>query len=465
VAHSRRFLSSSFVVPLVGLVGLALSGPACVGFITDDGATGDGDGTESGDGDGDPGDGDGDPAGTTIYDLQQGSVGDGTLVSIQNVVVTTPVSVEDGFAFVQEADAGQWSGISLYLWDEVVMSTQLAPGDIVNITGEYTEYFDMSQLIVKNPGDIEVVGGGQVPGPDIVAAADIARSNPEAEPWEGVRVCVEDVVVQESNDGFGQYVLSGDVLVGHAFVDPLPEVQVGGSFERVCGSLYYTFEEFKLLPAGPEDLSGYGTPNPTAATIPAIQQGEVEIGTLVQIENAIASSGLTWSDDSTASFFVQTSDGGPYSGIEIFVADTAGLDVAPGDQVTVTGTYFEHFDMSQIEVAGASAIMIGGSGPAPAPELVDPAMIAAGGAMSEQYEGVLVMVEDVTVTDQNPDAPMEFGEFAITGNLRVDDEFFAMQDWTKPTVGTAYASITGPLVFGFGNFKLEPREAADLVQN
>jgi hypothetical protein len=459
VAHSLRFFSNTLV-----LLGLALAGPACVGFIADEGDTGAGDTAED---TGDAGDGDGDLGDTTIYDLQQGMVGDGTNVTVAGVIVTTPINVEDGLVFIEEPDAGPYSGISLYLWDEVVMANQLMPGDLVNVTGEYAEFFEVSQIVVKNPGDIVVVGSEAVPGPDIVSAADVARDNLiDAEPWEGVRVCIDDAAVLDSNDGFGQYLLVGEALVGNAFVDPLPDVQIGGTFAQVCGSLHYSFEEFKLQPAGPDDLSGYTTPMPQLATIPDIQQGVFPDGTFVTIEDVVASSGLTWSDETDATFFVQDSAGGPFSGIQVFVADTSGLQVAPGDQVTLTGTYTEFKDMSQIEVGEASAIMIGASGPAPAAELIaDPASIATGGAMSEDYEGVLVRVENVMVTDENPDAPEDYNEFAVTGDLRVDDEFFSIADWTKPMVGQGYASITGLLVYGFDNFKLEPRDDADLVQN
>jgi predicted extracellular nuclease len=204
---------------------------------------------------------------------------------------------------------------------------------------------------------------------------------------------------------------------------------------------------------------------PQDATIPDIQQGNVPEGTFVTLTDVIATSGFTWSDTTDGSFFVQDPAGGPFSGIQVHVADNSGLQIAPGDPITLTGTYDEFFDMSQISVGDASAVTVGSSGPAPAPELVDPAMIANDGALSEDYESVLVSVENVMVTDENPDAPMEFGEFVVTGDLRVDDEFFAIADWTKPAVGQSYASITGLLVYGFDNFKLEPRDAADLVQN
>ena len=113
----------------------------------------------------------------------------------------------------------------------------------------------------------------------------------------------------------------------------------------------------------------------------------------------------------------------------------------------------------------AVTIEISGNGPAPAPTVInDPASIATGGAMAENYEGCLVQVDMVTVTDENPDAPDDFGEFAVTGDLRIDDLFFTMMDWIDPAMGTPYASITGLLNYSFSNFKLEPRDLGDLVE-
>jgi DNA/RNA endonuclease YhcR with UshA esterase domain len=446
------------------LCALMICSTACVGFINgDDGSD------EAGDGDGDTGegDGDGDPGDVTIQAIQQGEIGEGMIVTVSGVIVTSSVNIEEGLAFIEEPGGGEYSGIALYLWSEVVMSTPLAPGDVVDVTGEYTEHFGLSQLIVKNPGDITVVGTDAVPGPDIVTASEVARDNPDAEPWEGVRVQIVDAVIAEANDGFGQYLLQGGTLVGNEFVDPLPQVHVGGVFSSVTGALYYSFEEFKLQPNSAADLAGYQSPQPMEDTpIYDIQSDMVSIGTIVMLEGVVASSGFTWSADPEASFFVQEPAGGARSGIQVFVADTSGLTIAPGDELTIVGTYDEYFDMSQIEVANASGVTKTGSVSAPTPELIaDPASITTSGAAAEDYEGVLVRVENVMVTDINPDDPEDFGEFAVTGDLRVDDVFFAMADWTKPALGTSFAAITGPLIYGFSNFKLAPRDAADLEAN
>ncbi|HLT38458.1 MAG TPA: hypothetical protein VK034_19360, partial [Enhygromyxa sp.] len=145
---------------------------------------------------------------------------------------------------------------------------------------------------------------------------------------------------------------------------------------------------------------------------------------------------------------------------------TSGLSIAAGDELTIIGNYDEFFDMSQIEVADASGVSKIGSVAPPSPELIaDPSTIATGGSMTEDYEGVLVRVENVTVESENPDAPEDFNEFAVTGSLRVDDLFFDMDDWTRPAVGTSFAAISGVLVYRNENFKLEPRDAADLESN
>lgn len=453
---TARLLPSSFLTLACSLV---LGSTACVGFINGDDGN-----DEVGDGDGDTGDGDG---GTSIYAIQQGDVGEGMIVALEGVIVTSPVNADKGLAFVQEPGGGQFSGIALYMWSEVVMNKSLQPGDVVDVTGEYTEFYGMSQIVVKNPGDLTVVGSDAVPDPAIVSASEVARDNSGAEPWEGVLVRIVNAVIAEPNDGFGQYLLDGGALVGNMFVDPLPQVHVGGTFSSVSGPLHFSYDEFKILPTGAADLAGYQTPEPTEATsIYDIQMGMVPINTLVKLEGVIASSGPTWSSGSDVSFFVQESAGGPFSGIAVYVADKSGLSVAPGDVLTIIGTYDEFFDMSQIEIAGASAVTKTSSGPAPAAELIgDPATIATGGSLAENYEGVLVRVENVTVIDANPDVPMNFNEFAVTGDLRVDDIFFAMADWPKPAVDTAYAAITGPLVYAHSNFKLEPRSLADLESN
>jgi hypothetical protein len=84
-------------------------------------------------------------------------------------------------------------------------------------------------------------------------------------------------------------------------------------------------------------------------------------------------------------------------------------------------------------------------------KLLYPAMI---------YESVLIQINSISVADANPDSPGDFGEFTVTGNLRVDDLLYLI---TPHTLGQSFSSITGVLTYNFANYKLEPRSAADVT--
>jgi hypothetical protein len=101
------------------------------------------------------------------------------------------------------------------------------------------------------------------------------------------------------------------------------------------------------------------------------------------------------------------------------------------------------------------------------PKAVPPASVATGGADAEKLQSLLISVADVEITVQNPDAPMDFDEFSLTGNLRVDD---GLSDAVKDmqlnnacAVATKFESIAGVLSYSFDNSKLMPRDQADLV--
>jgi hypothetical protein len=76
---------------------------------------------------------------------------------------------------------------------------------------------------------------------------------------------------------------------------------------------------------------------------------------------------------------------------------------------------------------------------------------------------MLLQVNAVTVVNANPDGPTnDYDEFAVTGNLRIDDQIYAALDNTY-AVGTAFSQIVGIHTYSFSNYKLLPRTAGDLV--
>ena len=170
-------------------------------------------------------------------------------------------------------------------------------------------------------------------------------------------------------------------------------------------------------------------------------------------------------------FWCQDPKGGPYSGIAVYVNAKPTYDgtkpVLVGDSVTIDADYVEYQGVSELEQPTVTYV---GAGTVPAAAVVAAADLATGGAQAEAYEGVFVRVNNVTVTNANPDAPSDYDEIAVTGGLRVDDLVMdaggtgGAFDNASYTVGAAFASLTGVMHFSFSNTKLAPRSAADIVQ-
>jgi hypothetical protein len=77
----------------------------------------------------------------------------------------------------------------------------------------------------------------------------------------------------------------------------------------------------------------------------------------------------------------------------------------------------------------------------------------------EPYEGTLVKIESVTVSE--PD--LGYGEFEVDGTAIVDDQLY---DWTAAYIlggGDTFTSITGLLNYSYSAWKLEPTSAADYI--
>jgi len=182
----------------------------------------------------------------TISDLQQGLVEEGTLVTITDVTVTG--ALYNG-VFVTELPVGPYAGIWVYLGNE---HTAL-DGDVMTITGEYIEYYDLSEIDVggSDDGAYEVtVTGGDLPEP---YALDAATLYADPEPFESVAICIVDgmEVTEEPND-YGEWkamVFESDleIIFDDKFYDD-SLVVLGECYGSACGILDYSFGNYKHLP-------------------------------------------------------------------------------------------------------------------------------------------------------------------------------------------------------------------------
>ncbi len=157
-------------------------------------------------------------------------------------------------------------------------------------------------------------------------------------------------------------------------------------------------------------------------------------------------------------FYVQDPDEEDHGGI--FVYDPGSDAPAVGDLVSVSGVYEEYYGLQEIV---AEEVSVDGTAEVPAPIVAsDPCDIATGGADAERYEAMLVQVNDVTVTTENPDDPDDYGAMVVAGCLWVDDDLWEYDPAVR-TVGTGYSLVVGPLHYTFSQTRVLPRSADDLV--
>jgi hypothetical protein len=178
---------------------------------------------------------------------------------------------------------------------------------------------------------------------------------------------------------------------------------------------------------------------------------------------------------------------GPWSGIKITGTET--LTLNRGDNVTVTGTVREDFSMTEIFGINSPAnITVNSTGnPVPPAQLLSTEtidLLSSGTVQAEQWEGVLIKYENVTVTDENADGNVgphdppanNYGDILVAdasnadarvslqyGNHIYHNFWKAGQD-TVPIylkAGSTIGSVTGVLWFGFSNYKLFPRKDDD----
>lgn len=208
-------------------------------------------------------------------------------------------------------------------------------------------------------------------------------------------------------------------------------------------------------------------PNPAGAACPvtiyAMKQGTANGAVLIRgvVVTAVAGNG----------YFVQAVQGTPaydavlgadYSATFVFTG-AAGMKPAVGDMVDVSGSTTVFNGQRELERSSFVVTMAGAT--LPAPLVVLPAEVATGGMRAEELEGVLLEVQGVTVTSIDP--PVGMGdstpnnEFVVAGSLRVNDYMYRVMP--SPRVGTTYGFVRGVLRIANGDYKLEPRTAADVA--
>jgi hypothetical protein len=175
----------------------------------------------------------------TIYDIQTGLVAENTQVQLVNVVV---VAERYNGIYVSEAPHGAYNG----MWVYSGAAPGATVGDVVNIQGEYYEYYDLSEVDTQ-AGIIQVVGSAAVPAPSVVPAAALVA---DYEAWESCQITIPDMMtVTTAPSSYGEWFATTDggeeIMFDDYWYDDTTVV-LGDCYTSVTGCLNYNFSAFKL---------------------------------------------------------------------------------------------------------------------------------------------------------------------------------------------------------------------------
>jgi hypothetical protein len=207
-------------------------------------------------------------------------------------------------------------------------------------------------------------------------------------------------------------------------------------------------------------------------TVYEVQDEATPVGTPVELRGVVVTAVDTFGAR-TGSIYVQEPDGGPFSGVLVFLGGTAAAGLVPGDIVDVIGGVKDEFALNDdmtgrtlTEVSppqgGAITVTKVGDGEVPAPEVVLPQDLAASDDEAEKWEGVLIRFDNVRVFQPPRNVSSSddtLTELDITGPFPVSSSLASLQALDE---GDCLASLTG-LGDYFFSYKLLPRSAADIV--
>jgi len=204
-------------------------------------------------------------------------------VDITSVVVSAVDTFDEthngkslGTVFVQDADiTGPLAGISMYSPTYIPANLRLAPGDVVNIVGQYSEQhtigstvnFGTSFLPQMNKPQVTPSFETQAPQPIVVQLSDLETFGPDADgggngrKWVGMLIQLQDVTVAyaPTGDGTGRVTAPITDLVNSPAVNnelwDLPEnsFPAGTHFTSITGICDFFFNIY-IAPRSAADL-------------------------------------------------------------------------------------------------------------------------------------------------------------------------------------------------------------------
>jgi predicted extracellular nuclease len=363
----------------------------------------------------------------------------------------------DGY-YVAEGAGGQNKGIQITV--PTSAGTNFVPGDVVDVYGEYLEFYCSSQVKASK---VEKTSTGPAPVATVITGDMLPPTAATSEPYEGTLVQLNDVKVESLADY--EYVLTGGAHGAGGQYKPGYFATAGDELTSITGVVDFSYGTYKIQPRNLADIVVKTLAPSTEVTIEEIQSAATstgcadESGTLPPTQTKVRVSGIVVSpvQDASANLsgvYLSSEAPGANSGLFVLFPKAAGATANVGDLLTAEGNVVEYYCLTELK---ATAVQVTGAGTAPAPATVTAADLA--GATAEAWEGTYVKLENVTVS--STDNLDKYNEVEVESGLVLAGDDFGIK-WTVK-VGDKITSVTGAVKYAFKKYRVVPFSDASIT--
>lgn len=182
----------------------------------------------------------------SIFDIQgQVSASPYDSIVVQTGGVVTAKS-SLGYWIQNTGSTSAWSG--LYVFDDVNNPTV---GDSIFVEGLIIEHNGLTEL--KSVSSFQSFTTTRFPQETVVLTADAG------EQYESVLIKVESVICTNQNAGYGMFTVNNGAIGDTLLIDDViyHYTATAGSYYDIAGVLYFSYNEFKILPRDSNDIYLY----------------------------------------------------------------------------------------------------------------------------------------------------------------------------------------------------------------
>ncbi len=245
----------------------------------------------------------------SIYDIKDGTIAEGELVVVEDVVVTGSAPGANGYFLQVHPDDADYQGVDfsgIFVYDGGNFTPAI--GDRLTVNGSVSDFFGQIQIDASGqPAPMVLSSGNPLPDPEPTTPADIVEMGPLQEELEGVLVTVFSVDVLDpmpmpgpGTDGVCEYEVTDGLRVDDLFFCVSPYPLLGQTYSQIIGvsrwANGFTKIEPRTIQDYPPSLVSFGEPDSYllegAMAVP-VPELRVQLSSMVAMDTPI---NLTYAD-------------------------------------------------------------------------------------------------------------------------------------------------------------------------